>query len=89
MIGYRANANDKYLSQITRAKQRITREKGIVKVPLDRMFLFFRLVVRIKREGRRQVTLESKGITRSGEMRVLRTALNLRDGTRSNGILRM
>ena len=33
--------------------------------------------------------LESKGITRSGEMRVLRTALNLRDGAKSNGILRM
>lgn len=40
-------------------------------------------------KDKRQVTLEEKRIAGSGEMRVLREALNLRDGTRNNGIFRM
>lgn len=40
-------------------------------------------------KDKRQVTLEEKRIAGSSEMRVLREALNLRDGTRNNGIFRM
>lgn len=40
-------------------------------------------------KDKRQVTVEENRIAGGGEMRVLREALNLRDGTRNNGIFRM